>query len=159
MKFKISFFFSPQDLASCLWRQNGRCWFPNQNPIQQVSFGFNTNLSSISRHSNKNLLRFTFSWYWETKDPKMGRRRHEILMKRMLAAIFDWNEISRMFWVFWQLLVQLKPLIFFLSRILQRVKISFSSPRSTWQVAIDAILENADFQSWSYPAVVFWFKY
>ena len=63
----------------------------------------------------------------------------------MLAAIFYWNEFSRMFWVFWQLLVQLTPLITFMSKFLQRVKILYFSPRSTWQVAIETTKEIADF--------------
>ena len=63
----------------------------------------------------------------------------------MLAAIFYWNEFSRMFSVFWQLLVQLTPLITFMSKILRRVKILYLSPRSTWQVAIETTKEIADF--------------
>ena len=63
----------------------------------------------------------------------------------MLAAIFYWNEISRMFWVFWQLLVQLTPLITFMSKILQRVKNLYFSPRSRWQVASETTKEIADF--------------
>ena len=63
----------------------------------------------------------------------------------MLAAIVYWNEISRMFWVFWQLLVQLTPLITFLSKILQRVKNLYFSPRSRWQVASETTNEIADF--------------
>ena len=62
----------------------------------------------------------------------------------MLAAIFYWNEVSRMFWVFWQLLVQLTPLITFMSKILQRVKILYFSPRSTWQVASETTKQIAD---------------
>ena len=50
-----------------------------------------------------------------------------------------------MFWVFWQLLVQLTPLITFMSKILWRVKILYLSPRSTWQVAIETTKEIADF--------------
>ena len=63
----------------------------------------------------------------------------------MLAAIFYWNELSRIFWVFWQLLFQLTPLIAFMSKILQRVKILYLSPRSTWQVASETTKETADF--------------
>ena len=66
-------------------------------------------------------------------------------MKRILAAIFYWNELSRMFWVFWQLLFQLTPLIASMSKILQRVKILYLSPRSTWQVASETTKETADF--------------
>ena len=36
---------------------------------QHVSFGFNTKVSSISRHLGKKLFRLNYSWYWETKHP------------------------------------------------------------------------------------------
>ena len=74
----------------------------------------------------------------------------------MLAAIFYWNELSRMFWVFWQLLFQLTPLIAFMSKILQRVKILYLSPRSTWQVASETTKETADFYIEKQSSRSFW---
>ena len=36
---------------------------------QQVFFGFNTKVSSISGHLGKKMFRFIFSWFLETKHP------------------------------------------------------------------------------------------
>ena len=60
LKFKFSYFSPRRTCQVSFDAHNGKGWFSNQKLIQQVSFDFNTKLSSIARHSNKKLLRFIF---------------------------------------------------------------------------------------------------
>ena len=46
-------FISPQHVASCHWNHKRNCWFLYRKTIQQVVFGFNTMVLSISGHKNK----------------------------------------------------------------------------------------------------------
>ena len=53
LKFKFSYFSPRRTCQVSFDAHNGKSWFSNQKLIQQVSFDFNTKLSSIARHSNK----------------------------------------------------------------------------------------------------------
>ena len=99
----------------------------------------------------KELLRFTLWWSSETRDPKIGKGRHEILMKQNLAANNFYGKNSRFFLFFWELPVQLRPLITFPSpdQNFAEIQIFVFSPHSTTQ----GLFENTAFWN-AFPLIV-----
>ena len=63
-------FFSPQHVASCLWNHKINCWFLYRKTIQQVFFGFNTMVFSISGHTNDRSAQIHLLVIFTNKRPK-----------------------------------------------------------------------------------------
>ena len=65
-------FFSPQHVASCHWNHKRNCWFLYRKTIQQVVFGFNTMVLSISGHKNKRTAQINPLVIFSSKRPNTG---------------------------------------------------------------------------------------
>ena len=94
----------------------------------------------------KELLRFILCWFSATRDSKIGRGRHEILMKETATKVFI-RVISLGSFSFLRATSPIEAADNFPE---PRPKICWNSsfifsPHSTWQVAVDATMKIADF--------------